>query len=98
MAKEKNKTYLEQLRSYLCDYNIDGFIIASGDAHQSEYVTGYDKRRQFISGFQGSAGTCLVLKDQALLWTDGRYFLQASNELSTEWTLMKSGISKRVFT
>jgi Xaa-Pro aminopeptidase len=48
-------------------------------------------RRAFISGFTGSAGTALILRDKALLWTDGRYWLQASQELSDEWILMKSG-------
>jgi len=55
----------------------------SGDAHQSEYVCNYDARRQFISGFTGSAGTALVVADgKSLLWTDGRYFSQAEKELS----------------
>lgn len=89
---EFNKSLLQQLRDHLRDIGIDGLIVGSGDAHQSEYVMSFDKRRQFISGFSGSAGTCLILQDRALLWTDGRYFLQASNELTEEWTLMKSGM------
>lgn len=51
------------------------FSYLSGDAHQSEYVCESDARRQFISGFTGSAGTAVILKDKALLWTDGRYVL-----------------------
>ena len=82
---------LELLRDELKALNLDGFIIGSGDAHQSEYVAASDSRRQFISGFTGSAGTALVLMESAYLWTDGRYFLQAAEELSTSWTLMKSG-------
>lgn len=70
---------------------VDAVIIPSGDAHQSEYVASCDERRAFLSGFTGSAGTALVLQDRALLWTDGRYFLQAEGQLSSEWTLMKSG-------
>lgn len=70
---------------------IDAVIIPSGDAHQSEYVACCDERRSFISGFSGSAGTALVLQHSALLWTDGRYFLQAARQLSADWTLMKSG-------
>jgi Xaa-Pro aminopeptidase len=70
---------------------VDAVIVPSGDAHQSEYVASCDDRRAFISGFTGSAGTALVLQSQALLWTDGRYFLQASEQLSSDWTLMKSG-------
>jgi len=82
---------LSLLRSELITLGIDAFIVASGDAHQSEYVSDADERRQFVSGFTGSAGTALILSTGAYLWTDGRYFLQASNELSEEWTLMKSG-------
>ena len=70
---------------------VDAIIIPSGDSHQSEYVASCDERRAYISGFTGSAGTALVLQTRALLWTDGRYFLQAINQLSSDWTLMKSG-------
>ena len=82
---------LQLLRNELKAMNIDAFYVGSGDAHQSEYVSDADERRQFISGFTGSAGTALILAESAYLWTDGRYFLQASNELSSDWTLMKSG-------
>jgi Xaa-Pro aminopeptidase len=82
---------LTLIRRYLNELKIDAFIVGSGDAHQSEYVHESDMRRTFISEFTGSAGTALVLRDKALLWTDGRYFLQASIELSEDWTLMKSG-------
>jgi Xaa-Pro aminopeptidase len=82
---------LELTRKFLKDANIDAFIVGSGDAHQSEYVSAADERRQFVSNFTGSAGTALILQDRAFLWTDGRYFLQAGNELTSEWTLMKSG-------
>lgn len=70
---------------------IDAVVVPSADAHQSEYVASCDDRRAFISGFTGSAGTAVVLQDSALLWTDGRYFLQAVNQLSPEWSLMRSG-------
>lgn len=82
---------VEKLRLILASFSIDAFIIGSGDAHQSEYVSGSEARREFITGFTGSAGTALVLQDKALLWTDGRYFLQASKELSPQWTLMRQG-------
>jgi Xaa-Pro aminopeptidase len=90
-VEKKQRTLLSSIRSELFKENIDAFIIGSGDAHQSEYVCDSDMRRQFISGFTGSAGTALILQDKALLWTDGRYFLQAEQELSEDWTLMKSG-------
>jgi Xaa-Pro aminopeptidase len=66
------------------------------DAHSSEYVSSTDKRRQFISGFSGSAGTAIITANEGLLFTDGRYFLQASIELDQNWKLMKilpSGIN-----
>jgi Xaa-Pro aminopeptidase len=71
---------------------IAAYIIPSSDAHQSEYVAACDERRAFLSGFTGSAGTAVVTPTRALLWTDGRYFLQASHQLSDDWTLMKAGL------
>ncbi len=90
-ATKKQKTKLSAVRDLLANERIDAFIVGSGDPHQSEYVAESDMRRQFISDFTGSAGTALILQGQALLWTDGRYFLQATAQLSDEWTLMKSG-------
>lgn len=91
MPHKKQKTLLSSIRCEIANEGFDAFIIGSGDAHQSEYVCKSDMRRQFISGFTGSAGTALILQDKALVWTDGRYFLQAEKELSDDWTLMKSG-------
>ena len=68
---------LAALRREMQLENIDIYIIPSDDFHQSEYVGEYFKSRQFITGFTGSAGTAVVTKDQAGLWTDGRYFIQA---------------------
>ena len=82
---------LSDVRRELAVLEVDAFICGSQDAHQSEYTCDRDLRRAFLSGFTGSAGTALVLPDKALLWTDGRYFLQAETELSADWTLMRSG-------
>lgn len=73
---------------------VDAYIIGSEDSHQSEYLAPKDQRRAFISGFAGSAGTAIVTLDKALLWTDGRYFVQALKELDPPeaWTLMKEGV------
>jgi len=80
------------LRRVMQREGIDAWISPSSDAHQSEYPTEYDKCRRFLSGFTGSAGTLLVMKEEAYLWTDGRYFLQAENELKDSGiTLMKMG-------
>lgn len=65
------------------------YIIPSDDPHMSEYVCDKFHRREYVSGFTGSAGTAIVCLDKALLWTDGRYFLQAEKQLDENWTLMK---------
>ncbi|KAK6143916.1 hypothetical protein DH2020_024264 [Rehmannia glutinosa] len=71
--------------------NIDAYIIPSQDAHQSEFIAECYARRAYISGFTGSAGTAVVTKDKAALWTDGRYFLQAEQQLTSSWILMRAG-------
>ncbi|KAK7337786.1 hypothetical protein VNO77_18373 [Canavalia gladiata] len=73
--------------------NIDAYVIPSQDAHQSEFIAECYSRRAYISGFTGSAGTAVVTKDKAALWTDGRYFLQAEKQLSSNWILMRAGNS-----
>jgi Xaa-Pro aminopeptidase len=71
---------------------VDAFVVPSDDPHLSEYSAECYNRREFISGFKGSAGTAVITAaGQALLWTDGRYFLQAEQELGPGWTLMRSG-------
>lgn len=69
------------LRKLMKDREIDAYIIPSSDPHQSEYVPEHWKSRVFISGFTGSAGTVVVTKDKAGLWTDGRYYIQAEKQL-----------------
>ncbi|MGM8205010.1 aminopeptidase P family protein [Clostridium perfringens] len=72
---------LEKLRKIIKDKGIDYYIIPSEDAHQSEYVCEHYRGRAYMSGFTGSAGTLLVGLENAILWTDGRYFIQALDEL-----------------
>lgn len=87
------------MRKQLCDLrremkreNIDWYIIPTTDFHGTEYVNDYFKGREFLSGFTGSAGTLLVGLDDAYLWTDGRYFLQAEIQLENSGIdLMKMG-------
>lgn len=74
---------IEKLRNVMKEKNIFAYIIPSADYHQSEYVGEFFKGRQFISGFTGSAGTVVITPEKAILWTDGRYFLQADKELAT---------------
>ncbi len=71
---------------------VDFYIVPSADFHQSEYAGEYFAARRFITGFTGSAGTALITADEAYLWTDGRYFIQAAQQLQgSPITLMKSG-------
>ena len=72
---------LEKLRKIMKNKGIDYYIIPSEDAHQSEYVCEHYRGRAYMSGFTGSAGTLLVGLENAILWTDGRYFIQALDEL-----------------
>ncbi|UTC65476.1 aminopeptidase P family protein [Treponema sp. OMZ 788] len=69
------------LRQKMKEHSLSAYLIPSSDPHQSEYLPENYKTREFISGFTGSAGTVLVTKDKAILWTDGRYFLQAEKQL-----------------
>lgn len=72
------------------DRGIDVYIEITSDPHQSEYVADHYKGREFLTGFTGSAGTALVTEDKAILWTDGRYFIQAEKEISdSEFVLYK---------
>ncbi|CAH3037706.1 unnamed protein product, partial [Porites lobata] len=84
---------LSDLRSLMRkqDGGIQGYIVPSTDAHQSEDVAPQHRRREFISGFRGSRGTAVITNKKAALWTDGRYFVQANMELDCNWILQKEG-------
>lgn len=85
---------IKNLRALMDEAQIDAYLIPSSDFHQSEYVGDYFKCREYITGFTGSAGTALITPSEALLWTDGRYFLQAETQLEgTGITLMRMGDS-----
>ncbi len=80
------------LREEMAKHNVNAYYIPTDDFHGSEYVGEYFKCRRYISGFTGSAGSVLVMKDSAGLWTDGRYFLQAADQLKDSGiTLFKMG-------
>lgn len=83
---------LQMLREQMRKRGLAAYIVPTEDFHNSEYVGDYFKAREYLSGFTGSAGTLLVCRDSAALWTDGRYFLQAGQQLSdVPIDLMKSG-------
>ncbi|WP_459479804.1 aminopeptidase P family protein [Clostridium saccharoperbutylacetonicum] len=72
---------IQKLRELMKKEKIDYYIVPSEDFHQSEYVAECFKARAYITGFTGSAGTALIGLEKAILWTDGRYFIQANQQL-----------------
>ena len=80
------------LRRLMEEKGIDIYIVPTADFHQSEYVGEYFKARKYITGFSGSAGTAVITKEEAKLWADGRYFIQAAAQLEGSCVeLMKMG-------
>ena len=73
---------IAKLRKLMKANDISAYIVPSSDPHQSEYLADYYKTREFITGFTGSAGCAVITMKKSALFTDGRYFLQAENELS----------------
>ena len=83
---------LNVLRELMKEKKIDAYLVPTDDFHGSEYVGDYFKCRKYITGFTGSAGTAVIMKDMAGLWTDGRYFIQAADQLKgSTIELFKSG-------
>lgn len=83
---------LAKLREQMKKRGITLYVVPTSDFHESEYVGEHFKARKFITGFTGSAGTAVITMDEAGLWTDGRYFVQAAKQLQgTTVTLYKSG-------
>ena len=79
------------LRILIKDKGYDAYIIPHGDQHNNEYIAESDERIKFISNFSGSNGIGLVTQDVALMWTDGRYFIQIEKELYQGWKMKKMG-------
>lgn len=83
---------LAQLRQEMSKRGIDVYVVPTADFHESEYVGEHFMARKYITGFTGSAGTAVITMDEAGLWTDGRYFVQAAAQLEgTTVKLFKSG-------
>ncbi len=88
MIKER----IKQVRDLMSKEEISYYLVPTSDYHQSEYVGEYFKARAFMSGFTGSQGNLLIGTEKAYLWTDGRYFVQAKNQLEgSDIDLMKMG-------
>ena len=87
-----NPQRLERLRVKMRECRMDAYLVPTADYHESEYVGPYFKCREYITGFTGSAGTAVITEDEACLWTDGRYFVQAAQQLKESGIrLMKMG-------
>ncbi len=85
---------ITELRNVMQRVGISAFIFPSTDPHQGEYIPDHWKGREWISGFDGSAGTAVVTLKRAALWTDSRYFIAATEQLAdTEFVLMKERIA-----
>ena len=83
---------IEELRVLMKEKNINSYVVPTADFHQSEYVGEHFKARKFITGFSGSAGTAVISENEANLWVDGRYFIQAAAQLEGSGvTMMKMG-------
>src|SRR5690349_24901869 len=81
--RAQSAAHVAALRAELARRGLDGFIVPRADRYQNEYVPPSDERLAWISGFSGSAGTAIVLADRAALFVDGRYTLQARDEVDT---------------
>lgn len=82
---------LSALRRVMEQKKADMYLVPASDFHESEYVTDYFKAREFLTGFTGSAGTAVITAKEAGLWTDGRYFVQAKEQLPDEIRLYQMG-------
>lgn len=80
---------LNNIRELMEKEGLDLYLVPTFDPHGSEYLPNHYNERQFVSGFTGSAGTALITKDAALLWADGRYFIQAEKQMLPGYKLMK---------
>ena len=87
----KGDEKLALMRILMKDKGYDAYIIPHGDQHNNEYIAESDERIKFISNFSGSNGIGLVTKDVALMWTDGRYYIQIEKELYPGWKMKKMG-------
>ncbi|GFP60516.1 probable Xaa-Pro aminopeptidase P [Trichoderma asperellum] len=92
MAKTSTTHRLAQLRALMKEHNVQIYVVPSEDSHNSEYIASCDARREFISGFTGSAGCAVITETAAALATDGRYFNQATQQLDENWILLKQGL------
>ncbi|MBM0636949.1 aminopeptidase P family protein [Campylobacter sp. VicNov18] len=93
------KTRVEKIRELMEKENLDAYLILSADPHLSEYLPDFYQSRAFVSGFKGSVGTLMITRKDAFLWVDGRYWLQAEEELkNTTIILQKQDANNTIIT
>ncbi len=86
------KQRLNKVREIMKKNKVDVYVVPTGDYHISEYSGDYFKEREYITGFTGSAGTAVICADEAVLFTDGRYYVQAQRQLEgSSIELMRMG-------
>ncbi|VDM45505.1 unnamed protein product [Toxocara canis] len=99
-SNEKLTKLRELFRSADCVKNgggeIHAYLLPSTDAHQSEYLAAHDFRVRFLTGFSGSNAFAVITNKEAVLWTDGRYMIQAKNQLEGGWQLMEEGTPESI--
>ncbi|VEU39878.1 unnamed protein product [Pseudo-nitzschia multistriata] len=94
-SSKTSASKLELLRARMEELSLDCYLVPTDDPHLSEYAPAAYMRRKFLTGFGGSAGTALITKEEALLWTDSRYWNEANMQLdSSLWSLIKQGQPK----
>ena len=91
MLMNTHEARIEALRKELAGQGLDGFVIPISDEHMSEYVGGYAQRLAWLTGFGGSAGTAVVLKDKAAIFVDGRYTLQVREQVDGRRSRVRAG-------
>ena len=91
-TQKNTSAILNNLREQMRNAGIGIYVIFGDDEHGSGYTQPYDQRRDWISGFRGSAGTAVVSLEKAAFWTDSRYYTQAEEQLDcANWLLMRDG-------
>lgn len=93
-----HKQRLEQLRASMKEAQIDAYIIPMSDPHLSEYIPSFWKEIEWLCGFSGSAGTLLITQEEASLWTDGRYWLQAQKQLQNSGFILQKASKNHTYT
>lgn len=88
---------VEQLREAMRENGLDGYLVVSADPHLSEYLCDYYKVKDFLSGFNGSVGTLLFTQNEAYLWVDGRYWLQAQRQLEGSGIILQKQDRENTF-